>query len=95
MNAKVPSPCRMVIYTLDHMDAVLIQRARQQVSAGRRGSSVRAGDAFPAVVVRTWEDTGSVNLKVFLDGDDDHWVTSRLEATDKDVLGRWAWPAIR
>lgn len=44
------------------------------------GNQVSAGDVFPAVIVRQWQ-AGSANLKVLLDGNDDHWVTSAVSGT--------------
>lgn len=41
------------------------------------GNDVAAGDVFPAVMVRVWnERPGTVNLKVMLDGTDELWATS-------------------
>ena len=43
-----------------------------------RGNSVEVGQLVPAMVVAVWGNTpqAAVNLKLFLDGSDDHWVTS-------------------
>jgi hypothetical protein len=43
----------------------------------------------PAVIVRVWSDT-CVNLKVFIDGPQDMWVTSVCEGTGPRS---WHWPA--
>jgi hypothetical protein len=61
------------------------------------GNEVREGDVFPALVVRIWPT--SVNLQVFLDGNDTYWATSRLEASisgDSEEVqpGTWAWPRL-
>lgn len=49
------------------------------------GNTVNEGDVFPAVVVKKWSET-SVNLQVFLDGNDTYWVTS-IEWSN--VPGTW------
>lgn len=54
------------------------------------GNYVAAGDAFPAVIVRTFGET-TANLKVLLDGNDDYWATSCAEGHG---FGHWAWPVI-
>jgi hypothetical protein len=69
-----PSIGRIVIYTLP---------------AGSTLANNGAPDA-PATVVRVFDDSGKVNLKVHLDGPADHWATSIEEGTD---LGTWQWPA--
>lgn len=58
---------------------------------GHVGNETRAGDVFPAVIVRAWGTSpgSSVNLKVLLDGSDDYWATSRTEG---DGPGHWHWP---
>lgn len=54
------------------------------------GNDVKAGDQFPAIIVRVFEAAKSVNLKVLLDGNDDFWACSVGEGEG----GRhWNWPA--
>lgn len=55
------------------------------------GNPVEAGDVFPAMIVRTWGSTpeSSVQLQVFLDGNDTFWATSVSEG---DGERRWSWP---
>ena len=77
---------RIVHYTLTEQDAQAINQRRADF-ADHRGNTAREGDAYPAVIVRTWES--SQNLKVLLDGTDDFWATSR---TQGDGPGRWIWP---
>lgn len=55
---------------------------------GHVGNEARAGDVFPAAVVRTFGGTAA-NLQVLLDGTDTYWATSRAEGT---ADGTWAWP---
>ena len=40
------------------------------------GNEVKAGDIYPAMVLRVWGESGCSNLKVFLDGSDEYWATS-------------------
>lgn len=82
----IPKIGIIVEYTLNENDANEINYRRDS-SKGFRGNGgfqlhignvVSAGDKFPMLIVRTWGDTpeAQVNGKVFLDGNDDHWVTS-------------------
>jgi hypothetical protein len=59
---------------------------------GHVGNHVRAGEVYPAMVVRTWEGVNypGVNLQVTLDGNDTYWATSRVEG---EQPGEWQWPA--
>lgn len=57
------------------------------------GNSVQPGEILPAFVVRVWgsDETSSVNLQVFLDGNDTFWACSR----NPDAFGApgtWHWP---
>lgn len=94
---------RTVLYSLTALDAQLINarrlsRSEQQdaVIEGRiqpgtqvhEGAAVAAGQQFPALVVRVFND-GRVNLKVQLDGNDDHWATCRQAADRKPEPGQW------
>ena len=54
------------------------------------GNHATAGDVYPAVIVRVWnEPTITVNAQVHLDGNDVYWATSRTEG---DQPGQWTWP---
>ncbi|MFE3452367.1 hypothetical protein ACFXJ8_25935 [Nonomuraea sp. NPDC059194] len=57
------------------------------------GNTARAGDVYPAVVVRVFaggtEVNGVCNLQVLLDGNDTYWATSR---TWGEGECRWSWP---
>jgi hypothetical protein len=57
------------------------------------GNSVSPGEAFPMLIVRTWEKVGDiqyVNGQVFLDGNDTLWVTSVRAGTE---FGQYATAA--
>ena len=83
---------RVVHYTLSEGDARIIQTRRTDMILF--GNQARAGDVYPAVVVRVFpggtESNGVCNLQVLLDGPDTHWATSRVQG---DTPGTWAWPA--
>ena|SRR5437868_10229098 len=104
-----PSVGRIVHYMLTEQDAAQVMRRRTDgpsiadrvkedkwpVGAQAHvGNPVSAGDVYPMLIV--WVSAGDmVNGRVFLDGSDDLWVTSReqvaLGAVDK--RGYWFQPA--
>lgn len=58
------------------------------------GNAAREGDVLPLLICRVWPDeygagVDGVNGQVFLDGNDQLWVTSAKEGTE---AGSWAWP---
>lgn len=53
------------------------------------GNPVAAGDRYPAMVIRH-HGSGSINLKVFLDGSDDYWATA-VPYNDGKMIGTWGW----
>lgn len=94
---------RIVQYTVSANDAEVINKRREDYNAFKAkypgyepdgsvrhtGNTVREGDVFPAMVVRVFEQAGSANLQVTLDGTDTFWACSVSEGTG----GRtWAWP---
>jgi len=91
MSQIVPTVGRIVLFTLTPWQADEINKRRadgsrcihkhRRESDGTQihvGNPVKAGQVFPAMVVAVWGDTpqAAVNLKVMLDGTDNHWVTS-------------------
>ena len=80
---------RIVHYRLSTQDVEQIDE-RRNAAVGQRGTGAVPGDVYPAIVVRTFGDTLAVNLRVFLDGPDTHWVTSRGYSVETD--GCWFWP---
>ncbi|MBT8161000.1 MULTISPECIES: hypothetical protein [Arthrobacter] len=96
-----PSIGRIVHYTLTESDAARINKRREDfmafVKASKEypsdgyqahvGNAVRAGDVYPAIIVRVWAT--SVNLRVILDGTDDFWATSISEGEGER---HWSWP---
>lgn len=85
----IPTPGRIVEYTLNAQDAEAINKRRRDARdsniAGQNsgavvhfGNSVSAGETYPMVVVRTWGATegSAVNGQVLLDGNDTYWATS-------------------
>lgn len=96
-----PTIGRIVHYTLTEADADAINQRRKDFHesgvahdhtgyVGHVGNHAKAGDVFPAMIVRVWEEsTVTVNAQVFLDGNDTLWATSRAEG---EGPGTWAWP---
>lgn len=84
----IPSIGRIVHYTLSETDVEQIREKRQGYPGG---NPVSAEQVYPAVIVRTWGDTeeSAVQLKVFLDGHDDFWATSRNQG---EGAGKWYAP---
>lgn len=98
-----PTPGRTVLYRLSATDAAAINRRRRDFAAspgyadrtgymGHVGNDALEGAVCPAVVVRVWDDTDTVNLQVLLDGNDVLWATSCHEGND---VGQWSWPEVR
>jgi hypothetical protein len=96
-----PSIGRIVHYTLTQHDADAINKRRADFATHVRleeyadtgyvahfGNTVRAGDVYPAFVIRVWPDD-LINAQVLLDGTDALWITSRREG---DTQGTWSWP---
>lgn len=93
----IPSPGRIVEYTLNALDAQAIYERREHSrwsNASREsvgiayGNLASVGDIYPMVIVRVWGDSeaAAVNGQVLLDGIDIHWVTSRVQG---DAEGQW------
>jgi hypothetical protein len=99
---------RTVLYTLNEDDAKAITKRRTDFVEHRNsdgyadtgyvahvGNQVRAGDVFPAVVIRVWGTpegpNNSANLKVLLDGTDDFWALSVSEG-EQGEQRKWSWP---
>lgn len=99
---QAPPVGAVVTYRLTEQDAQEINKRRADANRHRRdnpdeqngylahvGNTVRAGDTYPAVVVRTFDPKSTTaNLQVLLDGNDTYWATSR-QAGDTDAEGRW------
>lgn len=82
-------PGRIVYYVVSEGAAEEIKLRRTKQAQG--GNAVAAGDICPAMVMRVWADaTGCSNLKVMLDGPDEHWATSVSYEEDKRA-GSWHW----
>jgi len=87
---------RIVRYVLSASDAKQINAARI-IDGGKQGNTVYEGEAFPAMVVRVFPneyvDRPGANLQVFLDGNDQLWVTSRKQGYGRYLdFGTWHWP---
>ena len=92
MTEQKPSIGRIVHYKLNEGDVANIDRLMPLVVDGQcqERNPVTAGDVYPAMVVRVFDPSPTTaNLRVFLDGADSYWATSRTEA---DEPGHWTWP---
>jgi len=81
---------RIVHYRLSDGDKDAINARRGETAV--HANYVYAGDYLPAMITAVFGGStgpGSVNLKVFVDGDWDYWATSRPEG---DGNGQWTWP---
>lgn len=98
----LPTVGRTVLYTLNATDAQNINGARSCGFGNEPrthntkhcpvGNHAVAGDVCAAIVVRIFDPAKwTVNLKVLLDGTDDHWATSR---TFGEGEGEWRWPLV-
>lgn len=96
----MPGLGQTVHYTLTRLDAQRItqRRERAELAAaepphvlGPSGAPVQAGDIYPAAVVRVVSLDGPVNLQVWLDGNDVHWV-ERVDHGPGE--GCWDWPSL-
>lgn len=98
-----PTVGRTVHYRLTAEDAEAINRRHEHGAAhldehranatGAQvhvGNHAAAGFVYPAIIVRTFDNSLAVNLQVFLDGNDAYWATSRGYSTETD--GCWFWP---
>lgn len=86
---QLPTIGRIVHYTLSAQDVNAIKNGRLVASTGsHQANDVAAGQVYPAIVVRTFGGDAA-NLRVFLDGIDLYWATSRGEG---DGEGQWIWP---
>ncbi len=84
MEGQKPSPGRIVSVTLDPQTAEQINKLG--------GNQYEPGQKVPAMIVRVWDATsGTCNLKLFLDGPADLWLTSVMFSTDSAVR-TWNWP---
>lgn len=102
-----PTIGRIVLYVLTAAQAEAINKNRaafrnagsdpkaEKLPAGvqtHAGNYCYEGEIYPAIVVRLWDaEHPSVNLKIFLDGDDTFWVTSCYES-EVPAPGTWHWP---
>jgi hypothetical protein len=103
MSAIVPTLGRIVYFKLANWHAEEINRRRKDAvremdyhrwkkngTMVHCGNEVKAGQIVPAVIVAVWGNTPTcaVNLKLFLDGSDNHWITS-VSVGEKDGDYHW------
>lgn len=93
----IPTPGRIVAYTLTEQDAGQINKRRWDAHLSKiaseesgvvvhHGNVVAEGDVYPMIITRAWYATedSPVNGQVLLDGNDTLWVTSRNQDLDVD-----------
>jgi len=92
-TSPVPTPGRIVHYTLSAADAAKINHWRSDAHPLHdfEGNQASEGDVLPMLIVRTWGPTpeSAVNGQVFLDGNGSLWVTSTSVG---EGPGRFTWP---
>lgn len=86
---------RIVHYVLSELDVEKVYKRRTETEVFE-GNSARAGDKLPMMIVRIWDHTsGMVNGKVFLDGNDELWVTSvpfaQVKEHEAATPRTWHW----
>lgn len=92
---QTPTPGRIVLVTINEGQAKSINGARTQAGiATKTGNTARAGDVFPMIIVRVWDDRpdASVNGQIILDGNDSLWATSIPLASSPEQQFAWRWP---
>lgn len=80
MTNSQPALGQIVLYKLSQMDADLIGARR---ATAFYGNDVFAGEVFPAIIVRHWDESDTAQLQVFLDGNDTYWATSRRQGEEE------------
>jgi len=92
----------IVLYALTAADAAAINSARNDArkrttcdafplgSQRHEGNEVKDGEIVSGIIVNAWafQPDSAVNLKLFLDGNDDFWATSRSQGDEK-TPGTW------
>jgi hypothetical protein len=96
---------RMVHFVASESDCIQINRRRKDAldvrlrvvnntwpmgAQAHVGNSVEPGQHLAAVIVYVWNDSGLVNLKVLLDGNDDFWATS-ISFAESPSPHNWHW----
>jgi hypothetical protein len=99
-----PTIGRIVHYKLSETDAAQINKRRHDFNKhwsseefepvgfqAHMGNRAEAGQVYPAMIVRTWGNTpeASVQLQVFLDGNDTFWATSVAQGEGER---QYVWP---
>ncbi len=75
-----------VLYRLGELDVQAIGALREKAKAhGQRGNQVGIDEVYPAKIVRVWNEH-TVNLQVYLDGNDIYWTTSAMRG---EGLSQW------
>lgn len=99
-----PTIGRIVHYPLTPADADAVNKRRNDAKRGlasletgaqlHYGDRAHSGQILPAIVTKQYGDSCVVDLKVFLNGNDELWVdhVSELQPGSKEYNGLWFWP---
>ena len=82
-----PTVGRIVLYCMAQWDIDALTKQRAQT--GGSFNSVNVGDVLPGVVVNVFGHD-CINIKVFMDGTDDYWATSR-SVSEEPEPGKFHW----
>lgn len=93
MSGVVPTIGRIVHYRVTEANVEFIRARRNAVHSILRGNEVDVGDVFPLLIVRVWgaQPSSYVNGQLFLDGNDQIWVTSTKAG---EGIGEFTWPSV-
>ena len=83
----IPTIGRIVLYCLAQHDVDALSRQRAQT--GGIFISVNPGDVLPGIVVNVF-GPDMINIKVFMDGTDTYWATSR-SVSEEPEPGKFHW----
>lgn len=86
-----PTVGRIVHYVLSEGDEQLLH-GRHAAELGRTLNAPHRGQTYAAMIVNVFPGAACANLQVFLDGGATYWATSRSQASDEQLEGRWSWP---
>ena len=88
----IPTAGRIVMYCVSQNDIDRIMERRAASNGLFNGNPIQEGDTFPFLITEAWSGESpnkAVNGQLFLDGNDNYWLSSRLRG---EGPGTWAWP---
>jgi len=98
-EARIPGLIegRIVHYVLSEEDCDVIERGRRNLlvdSLGNNvwyGQTIKPGDHCVAIVVRVRAVDNAANLRILLDGTDEHYRFGIYKGCESDLRGTWHW----